>query len=226
MEFDLQDQEVIRFLKKLKDVDAEYPEKMLVARRRSFLKRMIEIELGVPADQGIRYMVSNPKPFNLSPAVSTLLETVLVVAILAEASWMVYFYRERLVDFFQAFTSVARVQDGTPLPVIPISADIQEITPSPSITPSALLATTAETPTGIVVMPTGTSIPNLVEERTITPEMNQLRATPVPNEDQGNNGNHYGQTPKPERTKDNNGKPPKDDKPPKDKGDDKPPKDK
>ncbi|HSB02208.1 MAG TPA: hypothetical protein VLE49_16280 [Anaerolineales bacterium] len=208
MEFDPQDQDIIRLLTKLKDVQGEYPEKMLLARRQSYLKRIMELEVGMSGGKAIRNASQNTKP------VSTLLETALIVAIVAEASVMAYFYRDKLADFVQTITTGARTEQGTPR-VIPTALEGQGITPSPAITSTAATASLAV----ITDTPINTPIPGIAgDNNNTTPGVS---STPVPN---GNNGNHYGQTPKPERTKENNGN---NDKPPKDKPTkDKPPKDK
>ncbi|MBN2118830.1 MAG: hypothetical protein JW730_19830 [Anaerolineales bacterium] len=209
-----QDQDIIRLLTMLKDVRGEYPENLFVAQRQSYLKRMTEIELGMSGDRGSRNAAKSTKPPGESPASNTLLETALVVAIAAEASVMAFFYRDQLADFFQTLTTGSRAEEVTPAPAIPTSREVQGISPSPAITSTAAAAS----PTGMIAAATNTPIPVMLgnNSSTTTPGVD---STPVPN---GNEGNHYGQTPKPERTKENSGnndKPPKDDK-------DKPPKEK
>lgn len=252
MDIDPEDQEIIRLLRKIKEAEREYPERMLVARRHSYLKRMGEIGMGIGADMGIKDVVKDAKPSSISPATSTLLETALVIAIIAEASTVAYFYRHQLADFFKRVVAEPRVQEVTPPPVSATSYGIQGIAPSPALTvtvpgtaiPSATMWS-APSPTGVAVTPTGTPgpdvIPGVADNNSIstattgTGEAILLNSTPGPNDNSGsnengnngNNGHHYGQTPKPERTKENgNNPPPKDneDKPPRD-DNDKPPKD-
>lgn len=242
MEFGPEDQEIIRLLTKIKDAEGEYPQHMLVQRRRHFLKQMGAISPGIAADSGIKDAAKDVKPSHISPTISALVETALVVAIVAEASTVAYFYRDRLVDFILRAVTEPRVQEVTPPPVAPTSLEIKKITPSPALTLTVSSTTTWSPPTstGMVVTPTGTplpgAIPGVVDNiNTVTPdEVNLLNATPGPTDssgNNGNNGNHYGQTPRPERTKengnnpppkDNDDKPPKEDKPP---GEDKPPND-
>lgn len=240
MDVDPEDQEIIRLLTKIKDAEGEYPEHMLVERRRNYLKRMGEIGLGIPADTGIKDAAKDVKPSHISPATSTFVETALVVAILVEASTVAYFYRDELADFFRRAITEPRAQEVTPPPVAPTSLEIRAIAPSPALTATVPSATiwSPPTPTGIFVTPTGTPIPGVIPgvvdtnsiNTVTTGEVNLLNATPGPNDssgNNGNNGNHYGQTPKPERTKENGNNPvPKDneDKPPKE-NEDKPPKD-
>jgi hypothetical protein len=209
MEFDPHDQDIIRLLTRLKDVHVEYPENMLVARRQSYLKQMAEMEFGMGGGRGIR---STRLP-SQSSTISALLETALIVAIVAEASIMTYFYREKLVDFFQGLTAASRTEEVTPPSVIPISSKIQEISLSPAISSTAVPAS----PTGTTETPTSAPIPAIVGDSSSTPPGVSVNSTPVPNGDSGNSGHHYGQTPKPERTKENNGNNDKPTKPPKDK---------
>jgi hypothetical protein len=235
MDLDPEDQEIIRLLGRIKDVEGGYPEHMLVSQRHSYLKRLAEINLGIPADMGPRDAVKDVKPSHISPATSTLVEAALVVAIIAEASTVAYFYRDRLADFFRRTSVEPGRQEVTPPPAVETLPEIQEITPSSALTVTVPSATTwsSPAPAGITITPTGTPLPEVIPSvvdsiNTLTPgEVNLLNTTPGPNDsgNNGNNGNHYGQTPKPERTKENgNNPPPKEDKPPKG-NEDKPPKD-
>jgi hypothetical protein len=206
MEFDPRDQDLVRLLKKLKDVNDEYPEQLLVARRRSFLKRMTEIGFGISG--AIETRQANPSAG--SPISSTLLEIALVVAIAVEASTMAYFYRAKLASFFHTSTTTSQVEQVSPPPVVSTHMESSEIPVSPVISSTAI---TTRSPL-ITRTSTGTATPKMMGGLSSTPGVNQPASTPVPDPKKGNNGNHYGQTPKPERTKENNGnnnKPPKDD---------------
>lgn len=211
MEFDPRDQDIIKLLTRLKDINAEYPENMLVARRQNYLKRMAEIGVGLSGGPEIKNVVKNIKSPHVPPVTGTLLETALLVVILVEAGAMAYFYREKLADFFQTITTVSRTEEVTP--PIATSLQVQGVSPSPAITSTTITGSLTET----TVTPTRTPTPGIMGNNgSNTPGASSLNSTPAPN---GNNGNHYGQTPKPERTKENNennSKPPKnDDKPPK-----------
>lgn len=211
MELEPHNQDIIKLLTKLKDVHVEYPDNILVGRRQIYLKRMAEIELGM--NGGSKAATANPKHPGTSPTVGTLLEAALIVAIVAESGVMAYFYRDKLADFVQTIATEPGVEEATPASVVPISSEVMGISPSPAVPstlPSAAVAT-AEVP----ATSTSTPGPAMAGE-------NSGSATPgVNSTPKGNNGNHYGQTPKPQRTKENSGK---DDKPPK--NDDKPIKDK
>jgi hypothetical protein len=203
MEFDPQDQEIVRLLTKLKDGGEKYPEPLLAARRQSYLTHMAEIGLGVSAARGIEHAIKKGPPPSSAPVGSTLLETALVVAIVAEASAVAYFYREKLSDFFQTITTEPRVQEVTPLPVETLAAEIQGITPSAAVTVTLSSITVSPSPSGTVVTFTHHPIPGVADENNpASPAVNQAESTPVPNNNTNtNNGNHYGQTPLPERTK-------------------------
>ena len=202
MGFDAQDKEIVRLLTKLKDTDGKYPSDLFAARRQGYLRQMGEIGLGIGAGAGIKNLAKGGKVPVLSSATSTVLESALMVAIVAETGTVAYFYRDKLADLFQTITKEVDGQEITPPPVHTERA-IQGITPSPAVTATLPSATLSVSPTGTEL--TSTSLPGAVEDNTIS-----TNSTPAPN---GNNGNHYGQTPRPERTKDpkaNNDQPAKD----------------
>ncbi|HEX2994377.1 MAG TPA: hypothetical protein VHP14_06125 [Anaerolineales bacterium] len=161
----------------------------------------------------------------MTPSASTLVEIALIVAIVAEAGVMAYVYRAKLVDFIQSVAAEPNAEEGTPPPVMSTAPEVLNVSPSPA-TPSTLPSAAVTTSTkGITATPVRTSIPMMAGENNGSATPGIQSTSPA----KGNNGNHYGQTPKPQRTKENNGKndkPPQDgDKPPKDKPtEDKPPK--
>ncbi len=212
MEFDPKDEAILKLLTKLKDVNAGYPPEMLEARRQSYLKNIAGTGLGVGIGTGLKRTVKNGNGTGFPPTAGTLLEVLLVAAIVVEASTLAYIYRDKLADFFRTLSTGPKVQDITSPPVI--------TSPLPEIEISE--TSISEVPTGTATeLPASTPTPALTQDLNINPTGdNPTSTTPDPN---GNNGNHYGQTPKPERTKDNNSdKPPNDnsgngnnDKPPK-----------
>jgi hypothetical protein len=218
MGFDAQDKEIVRLLTKLKDADGKYPPDLLAARRQHYLKQMGQIGLGMGVGAGLKNVVKSGKAPALSSTTSTILESALVVAIVAETGTVAYFYRDKLAEAFQKITKESRVQEIAPSPVHTEQA-IQGVTPSPALSSTHPSPTLSASPTAIEL--SSTPIPGVVEENNTI----SASSTPALN---GNNGNHYGQTPKPQRTKEpknnnNNDKAPKDDsKPPKDNS--KPPK--
>ena len=201
MGYDTQDQEVIKLLKQLKKADGEYPQDLLVARRQRYQVRMAQIGLGIGTNIGIKdHRTSGPPS-----AAGTLLETILVVAILAEASAVGYFYRDKVTNFLQKITSPSAVEK-VPTLSAPTILEIQGMTPSPFLTSTVISPSLTQSVSS-------TPVPSFIENNDTA--ATQANSTPDPN---GNNGNHYGQTPKPERTKENNDQPAKDNNnpPPKD----------
>jgi hypothetical protein len=195
MEFDPNDEQVVRLITKLKNVKGDYPPEMFESRRQAYLKNMAGLGLGTELGEALKKNVKNGNGAGFTaPTVGKLLETALVVAIVVEASTLAYFYRDKVADFFQSVSTTSSVQGiASPLSELEISG-----------TPLSAY------PTGTALgIPTGTPIPGLTGDFPGAGGNSTLTgSTPVPN---GNNGNHYGQTPKPDRTKvNNNNKPPKD----------------
>jgi hypothetical protein len=221
MGFDDQDKEIVRLITKLKDTDGKYPPDLLVARRQRYLKQMGQIGLGIGVGAEIKNAAKSGKVPALSSTTSTVLESALLVAIVAETGTVAYFYRDKLAEMFQKITKESRTQEVTASPS-PVAAgqEIRGVTPSPALSSTHPSSTLSASPTAIEL--SSTPIPGVVEEN-ITINASSTPALNVNNVDNGNNGHHYGQTPKPERTKEpknnnnNNDKPPKDDSnPPKD----------
>jgi len=214
MGFDAQDKEIVRLLTKLKDADGKYPSDLLVARRQHYLKQMGQIGLGIGMGAGIKNAGKVGKAPALSSTTSTVLESALLVAIVAETGTVAYFYRDKLAEIFQKNTKESRVQEVSSSPS-PVGAGqvIQGVTPSPALSSTHPSPTLSASPTAIEL--SSTPIPGVVEENN-TISASSTPAPNVNNGNNGNNGNHYGQTPKPQRTKEpknnnNNDKPPKDD---------------
>jgi hypothetical protein len=219
MGFDAQDKEIVRLLTKLKDADGKYPPDLLAARRQHYLKQMGQFGLGLGVGAGLKNAVKSGKTPAFSSTTSTILESALVVAIVAETGTVAYFYRDKLAEIVQKFTKESRVQEVATSPS-PVQGgqEIHGVNPSPAIISTVPTTTLPVSPTAVEL--SSTPIPGVVQENNTT----SASSTPAPNVNNGNNGNngnHYGQTPKPQRTKEpkNNNKndqPPKDNsKPPK-----------
>ena len=229
MELDPQDQDIIKLLTKIKNGNGGYPEELLAARRQSYLKHMAEIGLGTGAGTELQHAAKTTGGApTVPPASSVLLEAALVIAIIAEAVTVAYFYREKIADLFKTTTVASRTDEATPAPAVTTSLEIQGITPSPASTATVPSATLSASPTDMPAPVTSTPVPGVADEN--NPSSNnthsggaviQSASTPAPNSsnsnsssntsnnnsdsnsnDNGNQGNHYGQTPKPERTKD------------------------
>ena len=118
MGFDPEDQEVIRHLRKLRQADNEYPPELLAVRRQRFLRQMREMSLGVGAGVSLQQALKNVKAPSTTPIASTLLEAILVVAIIAEAGAVTYFYRDKLAALLKTFVSSTEVQEIISPPVL------------------------------------------------------------------------------------------------------------
>ena len=192
MGFDAQDKEIVRLLTKLREADAKYPSDLLTARRQSYLKRMGEVSLGIGAGLKIKNALEGAKTPSFSSATSTILESALLVAIVAETGTVAYFYRDKLAQFFKVSKKEANVQEVTP--ASNTEQVIQGVSPSAAVASTLPSFTLSTSPTEPEL--TSTPIPGVVDENANSTA--SANSTPAPN---GNNGNHYGQTPKPQRTK-------------------------
>lgn len=204
MEYDPKDNEVINLLKKLKEANGAYPQEMMALRRQGYLRQVAEIGGAAGLAMGLRNTIKSSGGSGSPPAAGTLIETLLVVAIIAEAGAVAYFYRDKLADIFQSFSNEPRVEEVSKPPVMPSPVPEIEFTPSP-------VATWTETPLGtptleFVLEPTKQGEES--SQSVSTPEPggsngNPSGLTPQPDntDETDNNGNQYGLTPKPDRTK-------------------------
>jgi hypothetical protein len=222
MDYDPKDIDVIDLLKKLKDASGAYPQEMLALRRQGYLHQVAEVIGGGGLALGLKETLKSGKGAGAgtSPAAGTLVEALLVIAIVAEAGAVAYLYRDKVMDFFQSFSNQPRVEEVSNPPVQP------SLIPATGLTPT-LMETPTLTVTNTPVTVTPVSTPSIELAAEPTQQNNetgsagggnegtagsgsgggsQSVSTPNPNannndNDNGNNGNHYGQTPKPERTK-------------------------
>ncbi len=215
MEFEQQDKEIVELLTKLKNAGGHYPKELLASRRQIFLGQVASVGAGIGIGKTPKEM-ANPVKAVSTPHIpvmsaSSLIEPILVVAVVIQAGILVYNYRDKIAEFFNSVTSVS-----TSLSVPAIESSIPEVVGSNNPTETPIPTTTSSvTPTTIPSLTTAqTDGINASGNGTVTVVVD----TPKPND---NNGNHYGQTPKPDRTKEKN-----DPKPTKEKNDPKPTKEK
>ena len=201
MEFEPEDQQIIELISKIRNKGGTYPRKLLANRRQVFLQQMANVGMGLGIGEGIKTVAKAPKSsgFIHLPALSmsSLMEIILVFAILTQATIIAYSYRNQIANIFHlgsppiAVTNVLIPVTGssTSAPVVvsdtPTVQATQTPTPSPSMTIS--VTTTNEPPLSVINESGAAGNPSVT------------KAPPT----QDNNGNHYGQTPKPERTKEN-----------------------
>ena len=217
MEFEPQDRKVVELLTKLKGASESYPSHMLAARRQAFLNTMAGAGLSVgtgSAPNGTLKGGSGSGAASLS--VGKVLEVALIVAIVAEAGALAYFYRDRVADVFRSTSESSRVQEISP-PVATFSFPELEISEIPSsavptgTAPEMATSTSTQIPS-VADDPTSDSNADVSSTDSTSGSNVNTASTPAPNVNNDNNGNdgnndnngnHYGQTPRPERTKDN-----------------------
>ena len=220
MEYDPKDNEVVHLLKKLKQANGTYPPEMLALRRKSYMHQVGQISAGAGLAMGLKNLAKGGKgTAGLPPAAGTIVEALLVVAIAAEAGVAAYFYRDKLVQVFHSVTNSPKVEEVASPPVLPSPLVEIEFTPSPVFTVSAAVSETGT----ITLTSEGTPSPELAAEATKQNTGSDTSSVGTGNTTSGtggsgtgvqsgsspdsnsnpksNNGNHYGQTPQPERTK-------------------------
>ena len=185
------DNKVINLLSKLKKLNGMYPPDIYAARRQTYLRQVASVGVGIGAGVGIKNAIKggNGAIGTVATITSKILEAVLITAIVAEVGAAAYLYRNKIIDVIKTYTGLSNVREVAPS-VINTSSNnsgLVEATKTPFATPSDI--------------PTYTLVPPIVIiNNNVNPSV-----TPKPG---GDNGNHYGNTPKPERTKDkgnNNG---------------------
>ena len=192
MEFDPKDRDIVELLTKLKDIDEAYPTDLLTVRRQDYNRRIAEIGVGLGVTTGWKTIFKSGKSGTFPLSLSSLFETALIVAIVAQTGVVAYFYQDKIKEILQSFSSPPRLEEVTsppstqpPLYEIPITG-LDTQTPIPTET-----ATATSTPTVTLSAEVDDGIRNSGGNRQIT-------ATPLPRRD---NGNHLGQTPEPVRTR-------------------------
>ncbi len=199
MELNRDDKIIIDLLSKLKNTNGAYPSDIFVTRREAYIKQIANAGLGIGIGAGIKNAAKSGNGAGVVATVtSKVLETTLIAAIAIEAGAVAYIFRDKIANLVRTYTGSSNVQetaspsaDDASSP----SSGLVEISPSATgITPSV----TVTTPSGTITVTSGTPSPDVVGNNNGSNV--SVNATPKPGD---NNGNHFGQTPKPERTKDN-----------------------
>jgi len=202
MEFETEDQQIIDLLTRLKNQGGVYPRKLLVPRRQVFLSQMASVGLGLGIGAGIKMAAKSSKGGTLFhfPALSasSLVETLLVLAIVVQASAIAYRYRDKITDFVNTLSSSyiptevsIPVTGSSPTDIVVSDTPTVMTTETPSASPSSTVTTlpsTSESDNG-----------NDTSNNNSSASSTAPAATPRPTND--NNGNHYGQTPRPPQEK-------------------------
>jgi len=211
MEYDPKDNEVVHLLKKLKDTNGAYPPEMLALRRQGYMRQVSEVGAAAGLAMGLKNMAKGGKgAAGLSSATGTVVEALLIIALVAEAGVASYFYRDKIAEYFRSASNSPRVEEVVGPPIVASPSAEMQLTPSPVVTTVTSTRTlTPVTPSGTpsLEFAAGTSRPNGANGVGVQPAStsgstgNTAGPSVLPQDPNGNNGNHYGQTPQPERTK-------------------------
>jgi len=194
MELDPKDYNVVKLLTKIKQSGSAYPAELLNPRRQMYIKRVAEIGLGIGIGTGLKTTIKGgEKTGAFSSVAGGLVEATLVVAIMAEAGVAAYIYRDKISALIKptsiqpnvvevASPTETRFSPKLPRPVVPLIEPSEASPTSPSSATPSLTA-----------VPGAAAGNNNQNNQGL-----EASATPDP---KGNNGNQYGLTPKPDRTK-------------------------
>lgn len=203
MEFEEQDLDVVRLLTELKETDANYPVELLASRRQNFARQIEVFGMGaVGAALALNAAAKGAGGFSIPAIAGTIVETVLIVAIVVEVGIVASINRQEMLDLFRTIVSppgaeqiITRTPPDSAVPLVePTLIDTQE--PPEIVTETATSAptlTAVSTPSPEMLLVTVTN-----SDAADTDDGFQADSTPAPHV---NNGNHFGQTPKPERTR-------------------------
>lgn len=193
MELDPKDLDVVALLAKIKSAEVHYPSDLFASRRLGYTRRVAEIGLGLGVTPELKKNPNARPNGSAATTVGGVFEAILVAAILAEAGAAAYIYRDQIVEVIQSYTSGAPVSESVPAPNVTPPFLEAENTELPKAAETSPAASTNSPTTSATVVPTVIVENNEANEK--------AKSTPDLKE---NNGNHYGKTPKPERTKDRN----------------------
>jgi hypothetical protein len=188
MEFDETDNEVIKLLTQLKNAEGAYPAEMMASRRQSYMNQIAGLGIGAGAAGVLKHVVKGGGGSAVPPIASTLLETALIIAIVAEAGAVAFINRQKVSELFRTISAQPKVETvSTPLE---IASPLVEL----KLTSTLYVTETAT--------PIGTPSPAIFSSTTVASDDENTQSNATPSVSNGNNGNHYGQTPEPSRTKD------------------------
>ena len=200
------DKDVLQLLTGLKNSNNNYPKDLIESRREIFTKQAAAMALlmkagthganGAGASQTASTAPTTPSSTGISGiSMGTLLETLLMAALVVEAGVAAYVYREKIAEFFTSTFGPKVEQVSSP---INNSSDIITSYETTAV------ETLDETPTATVTPPSPGYTPTPAVDNNDGSESagnTQVESTPDPND---NPGNRYGNTPKAERTKEKN----------------------
>lgn len=193
--------DVFRLLEKLKEVNGTYPQELLTLRRQGYLRQVAEIGGGAGIALALKTTAKGAvKSAALPPAASTVLEGILVVAIVAEAGVATYFYRSKIADLFHNLIGTPKIEEVANPPVFSSPVPGLEITLTPAVTVTET-ATAIGTPSPLFAeQPTQKGTDQNGQSIQSGSPVSPAVSTPAV-KNNSNNGNQYGHTPIPARTK-------------------------
>lgn len=202
MKSKISDKDVLQVLTGIKNSETTYPQGMIESRRDAFMKQAAAVAVLMKAGvnganaTGTGQAAATASTTSSSAAtagagasIGTILETVLVVAIVIETGVATYAYREKIAEFINSIfgtkvEQVANPPDNSSSDLI-TSTSIGATSETPSETP-----TVTETP-----LPPGFTPPAQADNNgSGDAENTQVASTPDPDDD---NGLHLGQTKEP-----------------------------
>jgi hypothetical protein len=188
------DDEVINLLTHLKSAESAYPADMMALRRQAYQSQIAALGIGMGAAGALgQTLKSGGRGFTLPPIAGTIIESILIVAIVAESAAAAYVNRDKIIDLFRTIS-----QQST-------GEEIEEVgdLSVESVVPTVELVLTSTAQLTETATPVGTPSPELLLAPDVTADSGgnseQIIATLRVTD---NNGNQYGLTPKPGRTKD------------------------
>jgi hypothetical protein len=208
MEFEPEDQEIVNLLTRLKNRGGTYPKRLFSSRRQVFLRQMASIGLGLGIGAGIKTVAKSSRGGSLfhlpSISATSVLETILLLAIATQAGIIVYSYRDKIADYVNSLS----VQSAPTAILIPVTGSsstnvVNSSTPTPTMT---VTASVTPSPSNTATnLPSSTSVDEEGSSTTSSDTVPGVTPQPTNNNDNngnnGDNGNHYGQTPGPPQPK-------------------------
>src|SRR5215211_675780 len=134
MEFEPSNDEVVKLLMKLKSGNGAYPPELLAARKARYLQQVVQVGIAAGTGMGIKEILKGGKGPGIPPTVGTLLEAILVVAIVAEAGSLGYFYKDKLAELLNISLGEPKVEQSSNPPAVTSPMPQLQSTPSPIVT--------------------------------------------------------------------------------------------
>ena len=190
MEIEPEEKKIVELLTKLKDRGGNYPKNLLESRRQMYLGQIASIGAGAGIGAGIQTVAKGTKagaPAHVPGiSASSLIESILVVAIVVQAGIVAYNYRDVIARLFNPNASTPTVVSTGPS--MPDTGPVW-IPTMTAVSPTDTQPVTATVTPGGTLSNPGTGGGNITIQQGTA-----VAKTPTP---KGDSGKHLGQTPKP-----------------------------